>query len=216
MQLVELIKSEVLWGQIFTLRLSTPEFFNLLEEVAHQVASTLLDPHGIVYQDLKRKPAESLGTYLAIFRYHRYQEVFCAEYHWLARESLEVAVDTEPGYADAWAALANVCLGEALFGFNQTLPASQLARKSVKMAQKAVALESRNVMANYILAMTHFYAQDVDLLRSTAERALKLAPHRPDNLAVIGMHLMLAGEWEPGITLVNRAMALNPYHPIWH
>ncbi len=49
-----------------------------------------------------------------------------------------------------------------------------------------------------------------------AEHALRLAPYRPDNLAVIGMHLTLAGEWERGLALLAEAMHLNPFHPSWY
>jgi adenylate cyclase len=91
-----------------------------------------------------------------------------------------------------------------------------LIEKCVDAAQKAVALEPRNVMGNYILAMALFYRKDKAQFLTMAECALKLAPSRPDNLAAIGMHIMLAGEWERGLGLVEKAMELNPYHPNWH
>lgn len=93
---------------------------------------------------------------------------------------------------------------------------SSLIEKVVGAAQKAVALESRNVMANYILAMALFYRKDRAQFLAMAEHSLKLASYRPDNLATIGMHLMLAGEWERGLGLVETAMELNPYHPNWY
>ena len=204
------------WSETFSVRLSPSGLFEIQEEVARKVASTVLDPHGIIYQSLKRKPAELLGTYLAVFRYHEYQECFTHDTHLRARKSLETAIREEPDYADAWAALANVYLGEALFGFNQTSSPSTLTEKCVSAAQKAVALELRNVMANYILAMALFYHKDQAQFLAMAEHSLKLAPSRPDNLATIGMHLMLAGEWERGLGLVEKAMELNPYHPSWH
>ena len=107
--------------------------------------------------------------------------------HLKAREALETAIREEPDYADAWAALANVYLGEALFGFNQTSTLSSLIAKVVgAAAQKAVALESRKAMANYILAMALFYRKDRAQFLAMAEHSLKLAPYRPDNLATIG------------------------------
>ncbi len=103
-----------------------------------------------------------------------------------------------------------------VFGFNQTAPLTSIVEKILGTAQKAVALEPRNVLANYILAMALFYRKDKLQFLAIAEHALKLAPSRPDNLAVIGMHLMLAGEWERGLGFVEKAMELNPYHPNWH
>ncbi len=101
------------WGETFSARLSSSSLFEIQEQVARKVASTLLDPHGIIYRSIKRKPAALKGTYLAVFRYHEYQECFTPDTHLGARKALENATREEPDYADAWAALANVYLGEA-------------------------------------------------------------------------------------------------------
>ncbi len=206
----------VRWSETFVIRLSSTSLFHIQEQTARMVAVSLLDPHGIIYQSFKRKPAAVLGTYLAVYQYHEYQEHFTPETHIRARDALETAIRKEPDYADAWAALANVYLGEALFGFNQTEHLPSLTKKMLVTAQHAVALDPRNVLANYVLAMTHFYAKDKAQFLMVAEHALKLAPSRPDNLAVIGMHLLLAGQWERGLGFVENAMALNPFHPSWH
>jgi len=204
------------WCETFSARLSSSGLFEIQEQVARKVASTVLDPHGIIYRSLKRKPAALLGTYLAVFRYHEYENCFTPDTHLRTREELESAIREDPDYADAWAALANVYLGEALFGFNQTSTLSSLIEKVVGAAQKAVALEPRNVMANYILAMALYYRKDSAQFLAMAGHALRLAPSHPDNLATIGMHLMLAGEWARGLGLVETAMELNPYHPNWY
>ena len=125
-------------------------------------------------------------------------------------------VQEEPDYADAWAALANIYLGESLFGFNQTSALHDVVKKCHETAEIAVALDPRNVIANYVLAMALHYRKDKVQFLAQAEHALSLAPFRPDNLAVIGMHLALVGEWERGLALVTEAMRLNPFHPPWH
>ena len=43
---------------------------------------------------------------------------------------------------------------------------------------------------------------------TAADQALALAPHSPDNLTVIGMHLALAGQWDQGLSLVQEAMGV--------
>jgi len=64
--------------------------------------------------------------------------------------------------------------------------------------------------------MSTFYCGDRAQFVAEAEHALRLAPHRPDSLAVIGMHLVLAGQWDQGLAQVTEAMRLNPFHPPWH
>lgn len=214
--LTEIATAEVVWSETFAYELSSASLFEVQEQVARKTASRMLDPHGALYRSLKRQPAALLGTYLAVFRYHEYQERFSPESHRRAREELERAVRAEPSYAEAWAALANVDLGEALFGFNRTLPLLDLLDKCLDSAHRAVALDPRSVMAHYILAMILFYRRDAARFRIVAAQALTLGPHRPDNLAVVGMHLALAGDWETGLALVREAMDLNPFHPSWY
>ncbi|MGY6216637.1 hypothetical protein ACW73L_15880 [Methylolobus aquaticus] len=216
LRLVGAADGEVAWSRKFRYPLSSPNLFDCLEEVSREVAATVLDPHGVLYQSVKRKRAPLPASHLAVFRYHEYQECFSPEAHLRARESLEQAVRQDPGYADAWAALAVVYLGEALFGFNRTGSPPELAARCREMARQAVAREVRNVMANYVLAMSAFYCKDRAQFLAEAENAERLAPHRPDNLAVIGMHRLLAGQWEAGLAMVTEAMRLNPFHPPWH
>ena len=205
----------VIWSETFTGHLSSESLFDMQERVARKLASTVLGPHGVLCRSLKRKPIALLGTYLAICRYHEYEERFSPAFHLSARNELEHAVRAEPDCADAWAVLADVYLGEALFGFNPTDPLPALMDKCVATAQRAIALEPQNVMANYIYAMALFYTKDKPQFLSMAEHCLRLAPHHPDNLAVTGMHLALAGDWKRGLTLVEEAMRLNPFHPTW-
>jgi len=197
-------------------RLSSVSLFDLQEQVARKVAATLLDPHGVLHHSFKRQPAALLGTYFAVFRYHEYQEHFSPETHRRAREALTRAVAEEPGYADAWAVLSGVYAGEELFGFNREGPPGAAMRKALEAAQKAVALDPHNVVANYNLAMAHFYRKERARFLAVAEQALRLAPNHPNNLAVVGMHLALAGDWKRGVKLVEDAARLNPFHPAWY
>ena len=215
-QLLEGSAARMRWSEQFSLRLAGPAPFAMLEHISRRVAATLLDPHGMVYRCSQRHMASLPETWRALTRYNQYQEHFSRERHALARDALESALRQEPENAETWAALANVYLGEALFGFNPTDPLTELIERFVGTAQRAVALDPANVMANYMLAMMLFYARRETEFRHVAERALRLAPNRPDNLAVIGMHTMLAGDWDAGRTLVTRAMDLNPCHPSWH
>jgi TolB-like protein len=96
------------WCETFSARLSSSSLFDMQKQVARKVASILLDRHGVIYRSLKRKPAQHLGTYLAVFRYHEYQECCTPDTHLRTREELESAIREDPDYADAWAALANV------------------------------------------------------------------------------------------------------------
>ena len=67
--LVEAGTGCVAWSDTFDFRFSPQGLFEAQEEVARNVASRILDPHGVLYRSLKRKPAALLGTCLAVFHY---------------------------------------------------------------------------------------------------------------------------------------------------
>ena len=48
------------------------------------------------------------------------------------------------------------------------------------------------------------------------ERAIALNPNDPEPLARCGLRLVYVGEWERGLALVTKAIALNPEHPGWY
>ena len=216
MTLVESGTGLVAWNDTLSYRFSPTGLFEIQERIARRVASTVLGPHGVVHRCLKRQPAELLGTYLAVFLYHEYQESFSPETHLRARETLEQTIHEEPDFAEAWAALGNVYLGEALFGFNAAGTPAAAIEKGLAATQKAVALDPRNPMAHYSLAMLLYYRGERAQFLAESDRALALAPYLPDNLATVGMHLAMAGEWERGIALVREAIGLHPLHPPWY
>ena len=47
------------------------------------------------------------------------------------------------------------------------------------------------------------------------KQTLALNPNAPYIVGVAGWHLMLFGQWERGLTLMEKGMKLNPYHPNW-
>lgn len=214
--LLETSGETIAWSGAFSEKVSAEGLFVLLEAVAWQVASVVLDPHGVLFQAVRRQPAARLGTALAEFSYREYQERFSVETHRQAREALSRAITEEPGHAGAWALLSGVYLGEALFGFNREGTLAQTMDKCLEAARKAIALEPRSVTANCNLAMAYFYRGQRDLFLAASEQALCLAPRHPNNLAVIGMHLALAGDWERGVSLAEEASRLNPFHPPWY
>jgi len=51
--------------------------------------------------------------------------------------------------------------------------------------------------------------------RDAAERAMALNPRNSHPRAYLGLLIAFSGEWDRGLALVQRAMALNPHLPDW-
>jgi len=65
------------------------------------------------------------------------------------------------------------------------------------------------------LAEAHFFAKDYTAFRDAAERAMALNPRNSHTRAYLGLLIAFSGEWDRGLALVQRAMALNPHLPDW-
>jgi hypothetical protein len=85
----------------------------------------------------------------------------------LARIALDQAVELQPGYADAWAALAIVVIDEDRHAFNSR-------PDSLYRAERAFDIDPASLMANYALAETQYFCGDLGAFRAAAERALAL------------------------------------------
>jgi adenylate cyclase len=67
-----------------------------------------------------------------------------------------------------------------------------------------------------MLANALFDRRNLAGFKAAGERAIRLNPNDPEVLAHYGFRLTLIGEWERGVPLVAKAIALNPEHPQWY
>ena len=130
------------------------------------------------------------------------------------RAALERAVKISPSYASAWAALSNVYQDELRFGFNPRTKSNPLDL-ALEAAQRAVMLDPESSMAYHFLFAAHFHRHEIDEFKAAGERALALNPNHADMVADYGIMLAASGEWERGLALANKAIALSPTHPGW-
>lgn len=142
-----------------------------------------------------------------------YFERVSAEELAAARSALELAVRKAPGYADAWAMLALLCAQE--YGQGYSLLADSLAVGSIA-ARRAVEAGSSNHLAHSSLAQVLFLQKEYQAFRNTAARAAALNPMDGATVALMGILLAYAGEWERGCAMAEGAMRLNPHFPGWY
>jgi len=61
----------------------------------------------------------------------------------------------------------------------------------------------------------HFFRNERELFLSEAEIALGLNPNAPALIGFLGWLLALYGEWERGLAILEKGIALNPHYPGW-
>ena len=217
-QLVQADDGAHLFSETYDRDLSTHNILEIQDDIADRIVAAVGQPYGVMARAgarlAKSKALQHLDAYDAVLHFYEYWVNASAEQYGPVRAALQRAVELDPSYASAWAALAAMYLDEVRFGFGSNQENAPLDR-ALEAAQRAVRLDPENSMAYHLLFSTHFHRGEIEDFKATGERALALNPNHADMLADFGIMLSCIGAWERGVGLARKAIALSPTHPGW-
>ena len=185
------------------------------DEIAARIAGALavhVDEARLV--QARRKPLANLEVYDLWLRGLDLLQRGTAVSDTEARALFERAMAIDPGYARAYA-------GMSLSYFNEWSCMAwerwdDTERNAYQYAQRAVALDDSDQIAQVVLARILLYRRRFDEAVHHLERAVSLNPNHADVLAHAGWGFALLGEGQRGIELTGKARRLNPRHPQWY
>jgi tetratricopeptide (TPR) repeat protein len=164
------------------------------------------------FAEVRGKPTDSLAAFEWVLKAAAYyRDNWNATEHAQLRDGLERAVESDPGFADAWFYLCFSYLDEHCLNYN---PRPDPLDRALDAARRAVDTGPNMQSPHCALAHVHFFRHDLDAFYAEAERAIALNPNHSVNVAVLGEKMAFLGD-ERGITLVRRAAKLDPFHPTW-
>lgn len=218
-QLLNGTNGTIIWSEKYDYVLTPENIIIVQDEIARQVSATIGDAYGTIMRnsaiDMKRSSTEFIEAYKAMLLFHDYLFELSQAAHLKARESLEKAIELDPHYADAWAGLAFLTLDEHRFSFNVKNDPKSALDRAQELAEKSISLSSQFSIAWYAMTIIHYHKGELDKFRNNIKMGLSIAPNSPAVLADSGVYLCLMGEIKQGLSLVKKAMALNPQHPNW-
>lgn len=214
--LVDTTDGRQVWTKAFKRSLAASDLIETQEEIAASVVAALGSEHGVIVQRLaaesrKKRPSE-LSTYEAMLCYHSYQIAPSPAAAGPCFEALQTAVEGEPDYGPAWSALATLFCQMYVYdapGFENPLATG------LSYAQKGVSLEPGRQLSRLILAYASLLEDALDAFEEEANTALALNPNNPYVTGSVGYLQVLAGNFEKGLELLDRAIAANPIQPRW-
>lgn len=217
-QLIDASDGSHLFSESYDRDLSAQNILEIQDDISDRIVAAIGQPYGVMARAGARhasgKSPQHLDAYDAVLRFYDYWIHPSVERHESVRAALERAVELDPGYAAAWAALAEVHLDGLIFGLNPSSDSDALDR-ALEAAQRAVMLDPESSMAYHMLFNAHFHRGELDEFTAAGERALALNPNHADMLIDYGVRLSCIGEWERGRALADKAIALSPTHPGW-
>lgn len=210
-RLIDAADGAILWSQNYDNDLRSVDLFKVQTDVANRVASSVAQPYGVITQaDAARPPPDDLGAYECTLDFYSYRTELSPERHAQVRSCLERAVSHFPGYATAWAMLSMVYLDEDRYRFNRTAGKSTPTERALQIARKATQIEPENTRALQALMSALFFNQDAVQAIEVGERALAMNPNDTELMGEFGTRLAVAGQWQRGADLLDRAITLNP------
>ena len=189
--------------------------FGLQDELAEQVATAVAGAYGVIslarFRDAARKPPDRISSYECVLKTHEYVRLLTPASHTVARDCLERVVEVDPQYADAWAWLAYLYVDEHAFGFNAKPLPFERANEAIR---KAIDLDPSNSVVTTRHAYYLYHKKDPQFF-DRAREAVAANPRDVLILGEMGFDLALAGQWEEGLAMVERAIELSPIDLWW-
>ena len=205
-QLTDTANNTQLWSEQYDDELS--DIFAVQERIARRVAGTLASSlQQIALQQSLRKPTDNLDAYDLMLRSRALTNESSRAGNRMAREMLERATIMAPGYAEAYAELADAYFQRAAFGWSEFAQGD--IETAIRLAQKAIELDAESVLAHSVLARAYTAISKYDLGLAESERALQINPSDAEVLVARAAVLLWTGRLDESIAAAEQALRLN-------
>ncbi len=206
---VQLVNTDgrVLWSSNFDEALA--ELFSLQDKITTQIAGALaIRVTQVEQQRVVAKPTESFQAYEYVLRarpsLNRPERANIAE----ARVLLRRAIQLDPNYAAAYAALAETFHIAVSMGWAES-PMAFLSRAE-ELANKAISLNDSDVRARIILGRIQLFHQRYEQAKEELDEAMAINPSDAHGLAARGNILMWLGQTDAAIEALELAERIDP------
>jgi len=205
-QLTDTAAGTQLWSEQYDDELS--DIFAVQDRIARRVAGSLASNlQQIAQQQAMRKPTDDLAAYDMLLKARAMAAQPTMPANRGARQMLEKVTEMAPGYADAYAKLADVLFQRASFGWSEF--AEQDVEAAIRLAQKALEMDRDNVLAHGVLARAYTAVRKYDLALAESERALQLNPSDAEAMLARAAVLLWTGRIADSIAAAEGALRLD-------
>ena len=206
-QLVDTMRGQVLWSARFNEAFS--DVFALQDKITTQIVGALaIRVTEIEQRRVLAKPTENLEAYDYVLRSRPALQRPTRTNNVEARALLHRAIQIDPNYAAAYAALSETYHIAVSMGWAQS-PTAFLNRAE-QLANKALSLNEFEVRAHIIIARVHIFHQRFKQAEAELERAAAINPNDAQVLAGRGNILLWLGQTDSAIAALERAQHIDP------
>jgi TolB-like protein/Tfp pilus assembly protein PilF len=184
------------------------DIFTVQDNIARRVVGAAAVSLTRVEQErVLAKPTSSLAAYEYVLRGRAAFSQETRDDNDEASELFQHAIDLDPNYADAYAALGFSVYEAVISGWSE-FRAEELEHAEA-LAQKALALDPATTRAYRLLAQLHLFRKRFDLALAQVDRALQINPSDANNYAARGAILAWAGKAAEALPWLEGALRFD-------
>jgi adenylate cyclase len=213
-QLIEGDSGRHLWAERYDIH--AQDIVATQDDIARRVATALSsEVRATEKAGSLRRPPESLDVYELVQRGLALKHRYSAEAYRAGRAALHRAIELDPSYAPAHAALGYLDANDAALGYSGEKRREDITA-AITTIRRAIELDPGFAYAYQALAYAlSMKSQPEDALRAM-ERAVEFGPNDADNQLFYGRELASNGRYTEAVAAGERAFALNPIAPIYY
>jgi len=200
-RLVDGKNEQVLWTEDYKRTMTAIDLLDIQSDVAQKIAENLkvvMEPE--VKKRINARPTENTEAYLLFLQA---QQIIGQNEH--VQELLEKALLLDPGFADAYAALAFSWLikGNDLYG---NLTREQVLEKTEPLLEKALQIDENSVLAHtYMASVDLWYKWDFDSVEKEFRIVNQLNPSNSDAFLEFAQYLLIIGKLEEALDITKKS-----------
>ena len=205
-QLVDATTGHHLWSERYDRELK--DIFALQDEIIQQIVVNLnVEIRQAELARVRRTPTNNLTAYDYLLRGMELLQRFTKETNAQARQMFEKALELDPQYAEAYAALGLTYHLELVWQWSQD---PQTLERWFALAQRALALDDSLPLAHSLLGQAYLWKRQYEQAIAEGERAIALNPNDAGGYSWLADTLNFTGQPEEALGLAEKAMRLDP------
>jgi class 3 adenylate cyclase/TolB-like protein/Tfp pilus assembly protein PilF len=206
-ELIEAATARTVWSQAYEAEVK--DIFGVQEDIARRVVgAAAVKLTRFERERALSKPTKSLAAYEYVLRGRETFSYATREGNHEAQEMFRRAIDLDPNYAAAYAALGLSLVEGVSSGWTEFV-ADDLNRAETQ-AQKALSLDPSLTTTYRLLAEIHSMQGKIDLALDDTGRALEINPNDAESSSERGAMLMWAGKAKEALPWLQGALRLDP------
>ncbi len=209
-RLIDSHDGRTLWAERYDRRLT--DVFRIQDELTAQIVSALqVELAPADQRRLARNHEASVAAYDELLQGNDHYGRRSFQDNELAKDHYRRAIELDPGFARAYAALALAYSRDAVDGWEPS--ARGAMERAAALIDQAAKLDPKVPQIYFVRSQITLYRRDYAEAVRQAEQAIALSPGYADAYALLAFVLHYAGRPAEGLDEMERAVRLNPTLP---